>query len=347
MRTNHLSTNPRRPFLNCNRRLVLKRVACFLSALYLVVPDVKGDAIQPWGGATAEVSSWHEGPITEQGLNSSVGTYDSRKVRYMPNGGNYFPHDDYSGTFLTSKSSGSYANVYNSKSKMIGVRDTTSTSVGGSFGGVKEYEQVPYESYSKATWTNDSIHIQPLNGQDLPDHVKVEFEVNLDLPTYLRMSNAEGGLYGKIDLNINDKTKTFDAFDFTTDDPDSSIAKFFDGGIISSDTTKYATSQKGTGLVSLDLAVNPNGWTDPFSLSLTSYPGETFHHNSSYHLTKEITIGIKDVTTLDGKSLESEGFSISYASDQPLPTPVPEPSSWVVAFTLMTIGIGYRRYSSH
>lgn len=335
MRTNHLSTNPHRSYLNCNRRLVLKRVACFLSALYLVVPDVKGDAIQPWGGATAEVSSWHEGPISEQGLNSSVGKSDSRSVSYM---------GFHSGPYKSSWSMNNSANVYDSKSKMIGVQDYTNTSIGGTMNSGLQYEWVQNKPYAKATWTNDSIHIQPLNGQALPDHIKVQFEVNMDLSADGFMIDTRRGLYGTIELGINEKTQEFGYWDFLKSDSNPTVVQFFDGGVKSNG--RGMTTENVTGVVSLDLAVNSNGWTDPFSLSLKSVPGESFYSNTPNSLTKGITIGIKDVTTLDGKSLESEGFSISYASDQPLPTPVPEPSSWVVAFTLMTIGIGYRRYSS-
>jgi len=306
----------------------LLAVACFVFA----IGNAKGGEMQPWGGASAEASAWQDTTSSAQGLNSTATLHGNRSFGYRDHHG-----DGYTGRWGVETT----AQVFDSKTRMIGVSDGTGASWGGYSDGANFF-QVPTEAYAQASWNNDSIHIQPMNGQSLPDKVNLVFEATLDLPTHEMMAHAKAGVFGSIDLNINDKSKTFDGSDFSTTDPNSSIVKFFDGGVTSTDPSMYASAQKATGLVSIALAVNANGWTDPFSLSVKSTPGSSFHGSDPFGFTKGITVGLKDLTTLDGLSLESQGYKISYASDLTVPSPVPEPASWIVMATVFTAILFYR-----
>lgn len=217
---------------------------------------------------------------------------------------------------------------------------------------------------ARAEWRNDSIQITAPAGLQTPERVRLLFDFKLEQTGQVNPTFSGSSLQGDLSISVNEKsiqlgpvsesrltstslanTSYNGPYYGQTDKPTpgSDLDRFFDGGFearkdlfgdpySSGDIYKqrYKYVSTANGRFSIDLNVGPDSWTENFTAIAQTSVGDARDIFKSTKLLDAVTLGLVDVTTIDGTSLQSLGYKLTYASDLTMPSPVPEPASWLV-----------------
>jgi len=284
-------------------RLALILFGLCLSLLH-ALPPARGDAMQPWSGASATA-----GPDTHSGATASASNQFSQKVEYSipssPTRGGYF---DYAGGDSSATAGGSAAALLQVNTEgRVGNPGTTNVAVG-----------IRDPATASSRWTNDTVTITPPAGSPIPDSIRLQFSLTFNPPdAYRRPVDFN---YGTVKVQANDKTIYIGV--------DGGGGNSYDPKDFDKVTKNPYNPDPTVGTFHLDLPVNKSGVSAPFSLSLAAATAIFTDSNTSLDSFHRDVLGLTGVTFTDGTSLTAKGYGVSFASGLlSSPQPVPEPTS--------------------
>ncbi len=271
------------------------------------------DAMNSWQGASASVDAGGK-QATDSGATASANTAGSYTASYLGSmGGPYTIGISGSGS---ASASGNPDNLLTAGAYLTM----------GDPGLMSSPLSPTYPISATASWNNDSLIVHAPPGASLPNSVQLQFKVDL-LPD--NASYGPGTDMNSAVIKINGKSITVDS-NGTTD------LKFQPAY-----TGWSYPDQHHTATFDINLALHPDGVSDPFSLSLSTARfiyTPPFLGGSVWSSGDTIAVSLTGVTLPDGTPLSAAGYSASFASGMALPEqPVPEPATFVV-WGLLAVG---------
>lgn len=274
-----------------------------------ITPGIRADAI-PWSGATTSVK------VLDQSSSQSGATAQSsiqRDATISYYSAAYGPETTQAHGSATAIASGTTANLLSTDARFI-APFAAAPSVWGQ------------TVAASASWDGDRIQIQSAPGQALPDTIRVNFSIDYyDVPrreisdpiaTITATFNGKSATIGEGDRASSDLS----ALDSFTETPYNNI---------------FSARQA---LFHIDLPVNALGLSDPFQVGLKEAALISPSTGNYYFagLDYGVSLSLTSMTLADGKTPESEGYSVSFASGLQSPNPVPEPG----VFAILVVGLG-------
>lgn len=304
-------------------------VACptFLATL-LSSPVLLADPITPWEGARADayasgVQSSQQGSVAEASANGKT------RVYYTSPNANYEP-DAYS------VEARSFA-----KAEVLGTRDALfrlniNHEVDNPGTRPTNGHTIPYGAdgaIAEASWNGDRIHITQNQNGAMPDHVRLGVMLELNSPWQWADPVPSSG--SVIDLKFGDRAIKFGGL--RTDPFGLDISsRLVEAGFDSAERIQQPDLGRYQAKAFLDLAIDDQGWSNPFDLNLKVGAGTFLESNRGLYIgVNDLTLSLDDLILSDGTSLVDAGYDVSFASGLEWPQPVPEPASIACWFALV------------
>jgi hypothetical protein len=357
-------------------RLSFRNTSSLLLMMLAFACMAKGESIRPWGGVYVETKGYQGASSSSSTVNDSVQVSSQQKYRWSTraSSGGTYPN-------MSTIDANAQAVTSSDKSRMLTASDSFSNwssadldlSMFNSNEGLWSRPDEPMtNSYARAEWKNDSIRIDSPEGLQTPNRVKLLFEARFELRKREFHASENGGSFGQYNITVNDKSieiKGYPRFGVMNGDgefvetrytnafpdsktipiPGSELDQFFDKGFDlqvdgGTDYTRLI-QDPAVGLFSVELDVDSENWTENFSAVVESITGHYLRYDDHRFraTSKSITLGLVDVTTMDGVSLESLGYKLEYASDLAIANPVPEPSTLLSGSVLVAAACVFRR----
>lgn len=300
--------------------------------------STRADAMKPWSGASATSTNAVDLPpttSTSAGATASTAKSWNRPISYYPP--NRGPEEIFWSRGLAIGKAGESADkLLQTSVSAEGVPNfTAGTRYDGSM------------AAATAGWKEDAVLLTPPAAGAMPDTIRLNFQLN-----FTTSSPNDGNRYGDLTLTANDKAirvhgadasgdPGYKASDFDTlaDDPDRTALNW-----------RQLSNKVGT--FHIDLPVNANGVSDPFSLRLsTSTKIWTDQNDTNNFLFGGIqgVLSLDSVTLPDGTSLAEKGYGVAFASglaglpSAPSPRPIPEPATVATWALVAAAGLGLAR----
>lgn len=260
-----------------------------------------------WSGASASATFYSDSQ-SQQGATASAtagGTFNINLTRS--------PYD--LTTYHTTASGNAWAEAGADADHLLQVTASNSAPNPGSFGWVLS----PTGASAEASWTNDAVVVTASPGSNLPDMVRLNFELTFSVP-FSELPYASL----RADVNGTHLSYSYDG-QLGRITPDANNA------VDSSTGSPYRVGGSG-GLFKdtfhLDLPLDKLGVSVPFSLGLHLWPVADVERNAPNHFAGLLgNLALTGVTLPDGSSLSSVGDTFAFESGLGAPAPVPEPAS--------------------
>jgi hypothetical protein len=273
----------------------------------------RADAINSWQGASASVNASGK-QATDAGATASASTSGGYMATSFGSLG---------GPLTIGIGSGGSASASGNPDNLLQV--TTSLTMAET--GVLSAPISPsYPTQATASWNNDSLIVHAPAGVSLPSTVQLQFKI--DLSPIAQISTGYGD---SVVVGINGQDHYIQSNGLIN-----SYGAYGGDGAIKLQAPQWYpgtdTPPHQTGTFTINLALHPDGVSDPFSVSLLN--GQTVGPvDWTYMLSNKssISLSLTAVTLPDGTSLTADGYGVSFASGLTLPEqPVPEPATFVV-----------------
>jgi len=310
----------------------ITRNRCFLLFASLAVfglsASAQAGAITPWSGASASVHSQDQ-TKTDAGASASVDTSGYGTIPFQ-NG--TYPGQVYA---LWVRESAS-AQATGQANGLLQLNASSDTGNPGSNPSLYQYPHVT----ASASWAGDSVHLEALDGTALPDHIQLDFRI-----TYRPLNYALQTWHDRPELTFvaNGTTATMYG------DVGADLSNPHAGLSLDSFTHVHIGNSYGQGVEAafhLDLPINANGVSSPFSVSLLADVANRLVPNegvASY--LKDVNLSLSDITLPDGTPLTDAGYGVTFASGMawPQPNAVPEPAS-IAVWAGLAMAAGWWRF---
>lgn len=354
------------------------------SFAFIVPSEASADSIRPWGGAVMEAKGFAGSSERKEGPDQSIALKTAMLYDWLHpgNGGKYFktPYNvDYRAQISTDASkmlaiNDSFSlNANDAYQQITAVLPHPLDHTRG---------ENPSATSASVQWNSDSVRIRNPAGQTTPDRVRLVFDLGITASDFGH-DGWQGGQFGSSTVRVNETSMTIshghdvqliDANGSSTPfkkyynpndldlkpgerliaRPGSSLAKLIAGDLSFEYKTEYDYDlpfeykfhrPSVSGQFTVDLDVDAEGWSEAFTAEIRNQAGFAIDRDKSFGFSKSVTLGLVDVTTIDGESLGSLGYELEFASGLVLnqPTVVPEPSSIAIASVLIVAGLIARK----
>jgi hypothetical protein len=304
----------------------------FISAV-LTSPALVAGPIEPWQGGSAEVHAVGD-QSSQQGTHADVSAAGQTHLYYSS------VYDSDPNAFSVEARGSAHAQVLGAADALLRVNasygvDNPGTQPRGF------HSDVSTLTTAQASWIGDRIHIGPNANGTIPDSIRVGVTVTLSNPDgWIRSYDPPRS--GTVDLQVGGRHIQVSGWSENRD---------LTGWLVSLgfDSAKGITTPGYPGIffsyqakVFLDLAVDAQGWTDPFDLSLkSSVSGLPGSNEGLLMAPGAFTLGLDDITLSDGTSVTAAGYNVAF--DSGLAWPVPEPASAACWAALVAAAVGVSR----
>jgi hypothetical protein len=284
----------------------------------------RGDAIQPWAGASASTTVFDQTRSQAGAIAGASGT-GTQTVHYA--GSPVFNPTQYFDITVNGSAS---AGATGRADDLLDVSAHYNAGNPGTLG----YGRPGVSPISAtASWSGDQVMVTPPVGGAMPDSVQLQFALTFQAPAGYPEASWQ---FGSMSVDANGKTIAI------TPSYESSVG----GGPVpmSGDfdslkllPTSNSTPYEYVGTFHVDLPLGQSGTSDPFHLALSAMPNTGLASNGGYYADQSGQLALTGVTLPDGTSLSSAGYGVSFASGlMGESTSVPEPTS-VACWTLTAL----------
>ncbi|SIN92262.1 hypothetical protein SAMN05444166_1626 [Singulisphaera sp. GP187] len=299
---------------------------------FLSSPILLAEPIETWQGAKAQVyASGTE--ASQQGAVAEASATGKTRIYYTSSNAQYEPD-----AWSVEARSTAKAEAIGTRDALLRVGVTHRNDNPGTYPLFGHSDPPAYAS-AEASWVGDRIHIAPGPDGVIPEHVRLG--VMLELPNPWLEASGYGVGVGNIDLKLGDRLLSVGGGfrrDSPRDDISSQLVQLgFDSAERVAPDSIYFHAK-----AFVDLAIDHQGWSDPFDLSLKAIAATGLESNSwSYIGLGAITVSLDDLVLSDGTSVVDAGYSATFESGLDWPQPVPEPASMACWFALVSVA-GWR-----
>ncbi len=324
-----------------DRQLLHRPIACiFFIGAVSASPSLLAGPIETWQGARAEVdaSGRH---ASQQGsvATADAGGWDT--IRYTSPNANLGPD-----AYRVSAESAARAEVLGTPDALLRVGMSATV---GNPGTRPMYPSSVTSTSAEASWIGDRIHVAANDQASLPGSVRLG--VGVELENYWSEHNPfyDGTtIRGVVDLNLGGRLiRLQDDLALHSYPPLSFsswlVRRGFDAAEeVSPRVGSYRLGHRA--LAFLDLAIDEEGWTDPFDLSIKTRAYLPLLSNEGLLLRLDnLTLSLVDLTLPDGTPLSDAGYTATFESGLALPQPIPEPTAIACWLALVTAATGWLR----
>lgn len=289
--------------------------------------SVQADAIKPWAGASATTKVFGQ-TDSRSGATASVSGSDSHLLEFQ---------GYYSVATIRTNSSAS-ASASGQANNLLEVSGQYSAGNPGTTG---TYADSARNISATASWSGEQVIVTPAGNGATPDSVRLEFALTFRAPGY---SSEERWMFGSMRVDANGRTITISPVGNSSSSDGYSAMRVggeFDSLTISPSST-FIGSPSGTyfyvGKFHIDVALDKSGVSDPFDLSLSSFPKTGLFRNLGFFSYQWASLALSGVTLPDGTSLTDAGHDVSFASGLIIEeAAVPEPAS-LTCWSLAALG---------
>jgi hypothetical protein len=285
----------------------------------------RGDAIQPWAGASASATVFDR-TTSQVGPTASTGGSGTRTVHYEGSP-SFNPTRYFDITVNGSASAGATGRA----DDLLDVSGHYNAGSPGTLGYARPV--VPPVS-ATASWNGDRVIVAAPLGGSMPDSVRLQFALTFQAPPAYPEAIWQ---YGSMRLDANGQAISIQP---------SGVYAYGGGPAPMSgnfDTLKLLPTSNSSpydyiGTFHIDLPLSGSGTSDPFQLALSSLPNTGLYSNGGYYADQSARLALTGVTLPDGTSLATAGYGVSFASGLlGGPSPVPEPTS-LACWALTALG---------
>ena len=288
-------------------------VACLATFL---PGDCRGDAINPWQGATVSVSAAGKN-ASNSGATASASTSGNTSANSL---GSF-------GQPVTIGYSGSAsANATGNANQLLSL----STSLSQGVTGVLTAPINPsYPVSADASWNNDSLMVQGPAGAPLPGSVTLQLRIDVSPIASLQLGTGTN-----LAVQINGENHAL------TTNGDGTIT-------MQPPALSGAQSSSQTATFDIKLGLNAAGVSDPFSVGLSSSQAVQPVTIPVNLPPSSLALSLTGVTLPDGSPLSAGGYSVTFASGLTLaPQAVPEPATLAIWVSIAAIAVTSRLRAS-
>jgi hypothetical protein len=286
---------------------------------------VRGDAIQPWTGASASVTVFDR-TSSQTGSSASASVTGTATVHYE--GSPVFNPTQYFDITVNGSAS---ASAPGRADDLLDVSSHYSAGDPGTLG--HGSSGVPPVS-ATASWSGDQVTVTPPTSGTMPDSVRLQFALTFQAPPSYPEALWQ---FGSMRVDANGQSITINPVGsgYNNGGPAPMSGNFDSLKLLpSSNLSPY----EYVGTFHIDVPLSPSGTSAPLQLALSSLPNTGLYSNGGFYSDQSAQLALTGVTLPDGTSLAAAGYGVSFASGLlEQPRPVPEPAS-LACWALSALG---------